>query len=91
MCLRSNGASRYGQAHSGGVHETIGLPMTQMETVANTSISIAAPRIPTPSQYFAVAMVPHITNKLSVISTYATPMDRFFCLQYAFPELFSGF
>ncbi len=40
-----------GTPHSGGVHEAIGLPVTQMETVANTSIP--AHRIPMPSQNFA--------------------------------------
>ena len=68
------GAPRHGQAHSGGVYETIGLPATQMETVANTSIP--AHRIPMPSQNFAVVMAPHVTNNKDIVSTYANESGR---------------
>ncbi len=69
----------------GGVHVTAGLPVTQMETVANTSI--AAPKIPMPSQNFAVAMAPHVANNKDVISTYANDSAESLCLARMAPSL----
>ncbi len=64
---------------------TIGLPVTQMETVANTSIP--AHRIPMPSQNFAVAMAPHVTNNKDVISTYANDSAESLLLARKMPSL----
>ena len=67
------GASRHGQAHSGGAHETIGLPVTQMETAANTKMP--AHRIPMLSQNFAVVMASHVTNIKDIVRRLAGERD----------------
>ena len=69
----------------GGVHVTAGLPVTQMETAANTKMP--AHRIPMPSQNFAVAMAPHVTNNKDVISTYANDSAESLCLARMAPSL----
>ncbi len=59
--------------------------MTQMGTVANTKMP--APRIPMPSQNFAVVMAPHVANKKDVISTYANDSSESSSRTHKMPPL----
>ncbi len=63
----------------------IDLPVTQMETVANTSIPTH--RIPIPSQNFAVAMAPHVANNKDIVSTCTNDSEESLFLARKMPSL----